>query len=266
LEPLVSVIVAAYNAEKHLEECLISLTRQSYANMEILVCNDCSSDHTLEILSRYAEKDQRIRVLSNPVNLQAAASRNRCIGQSRGRYVMIQDSDDVCEQNRVERLCDSFSKDETVQFVSSGYYLFDGEGIYKTIVPSIGVPQKEDFLFSLPFCHAATMFRADCLKKVGGYRVSKETRRGQDYDLFMRLYAAGYRGKNIDDILYGYRVDQDAVSRRKFRYRLDECRIRYRGFKELGLLPKGFPYVLKPIPAYLLQLFQNRRRLKQESS
>lgn len=258
MEPLISIIVAAYNAEEHLEECLESLVSQTHSNLEILVCNDCSSDRTPQILSRYAGKDARIRVISNQCNLRAAASRNRCIAQSRGAYIMVQDSDDVCERNRAERLLAELLGNKEFQFVSSGYYLFDDHGRYKEIVPGCGTPQKNDFLFSLPFCHAATMFRSDCLKAVGGYRVSKETRRGQDYDLFMRLYARGYRGENIRDILYGYRVDQAAVNRRKFRYRLDECRIRYRGFKQLGLLPRGFPYVLKPIPAYFFQLVKRR--------
>lgn len=259
MEPLVSVVVAAYNAEKHIEKCLNCLINQTVLNIEILVCDDCSTDRTPDILSRYAKKDPRIRVLANPVNLRAAASRNRCIGESRGQYIMIQDSDDVCERNRAERLLSAFSEGKKVQFVSSGYYLIDDGGAYREVLPKRELPEKEDFLFSLPFCHAATMFRADCLKAVGGYRVSKETRRGQDYDLFMRLYANGCRGKNIRDALYGYRVDKAAVGRRKFRYRLDECRIRYRGFKQLGLLPKGFFYVLKPIPAYFIQLMKGGR-------
>lgn len=91
---------------------------------------------------------------------------------------------------------------------------------------------------------------------VNGYRVSKETRRGQDYDMFMRLYAMGFCGCNISDVLYGYRVDKNTLSRRKFEYRIDECIIRYKGFKSLGLLPKGLLYVLKPIAAYVIQIIK----------
>lgn len=259
LEPLVSVVIAVYNGERYLENCVECILNQSYRNFEILICDDCSTDRTPEILERLSKQDSRIHVLTNHSNLKAGASRNRCIQESHGQYIMIQDSDDVCEKNRVERLLESLVNDETVQFVSSGYYMFDEKGIYKTIVPKIERPEKEDFLFTLPFCHPASMFEADCLKAVGGYRVCKETRRTEDYDMFMRLYAAGYRGKNIKDILYGYRVDKEAIRRRKFRYRIDECKVRYQRFKQLGLLPKGFLYVLKPIPAYFVQLLKGNR-------
>ena len=193
----------------------------------------------------------------NDSNMFAGHSRNRCISNSNGYYIAIQDADDVAEKNRLELLVDTIER-EQCDFVSSGHYLFDDEGIYKRNIPRIKTPQKEDFLFDIPFCHAATLFTKECLNAVGGYRVSKETRRGQDYDMFMRLYAKGYKGINIDDLLYGYRVDRNTISRRKFKYRIDECVIRYKGFKGLGLLPKALPYVLKPIPAYIIQ--QLRRR------
>lgn len=252
--PIVSIVVATFNAEKYIEDCINSLVGQTYKNIEIIICDDCSTDATPAILDKLKSKDNRIRVFTNKTNLRAAASRNKCIENSIGRYIMIQDSDDICERDRVQILLDELLQNENVNFVSSGHYLFDDDGIYKTVTPKIELPQNDDFLFGMPFCHAATMFKASCLKKVGGYRVSKETRRGQDYDLFMRLYSNGYKGKNIADVLYGYRVDKNTISRRRFKYRIDECKIRYKGFKALNLMPKGYIYVLKPLAAHFYQL------------
>jgi glycosyltransferase EpsE len=256
-DKLVSVVIAAYNAEKYIRVCLDSILNQSYPNWEIWICDDSSTDQTLNIINEFAKSNSSIHVLHNETNLFAGKSRNRCIEQAKGYYIAIQDADDIAEINRLEQLVNAIETNDC-DFVSSGHYLFDDEGIYKRNVPKVKKPQKRDFLFDIPFCHAATLFKKDCLLAVNGYRVSKETRRGQDYDMFMRLYAKGYKGINIDDLLYGYRVDRNTISRRKFRYRVDECIIRYKGFKALGLMPKAIPYVLKPIPAYFLQKLRRR--------
>lgn len=254
---LVSIVIAAYNAENYIGGCLDSIICQTYQNWEIWICDDASTDKTSIIIKDYASRDKRIHFLQNDKNLYAGKSRNRCIENSNGYYIAIQDADDLSEKDRLEILVNAI-ENNNCDFVSSGHYLFDDNGIYKKNIPKKEAPKKEDFLFDSPFCHAATMFKKECLMKVNGYRVSKETRRGQDYDLFMRLYAEGFSGINVKDVLYGYRVDRNTISRRKLKYRIDECKIRYKGFTELGLMPKAFPYVLKPIPAYFLQLLRRR--------
>lgn len=253
----ISVIIAAYNAERHIGDCLDSILNQTYKNIEVWVCDDASTDNTLAILQKYAAEDKRIHVLHNSKNMYAGFSRNRCLEKCSGEYIAIQDADDVANPQRFEHLIRTI-RNSKCDFVSSGHYLFDDNGIYKESVPQIETPQIKDFLYGIPFCHAATLFSKECLLDVNGYRVSKETRRGQDYDMFMRLYAKGYTGKNIKNILYGYRVDRDTISRRRFRYRIDECVIRYKGFKNLGLLPGGFLYIFKPIPAFFVQALRRR--------
>lgn len=252
---LVSVVVAAYNAEAHIRECISSIMSQTYHNWELIICDDHSSDKTADIIKEFQSIDKRIKMIQNEKNMRAGASRNRCIEICKGDMVMIQDADDVCSEDRIEKLVSRISLDD-VDFVSSGHYLFDDNGKYKTIVMPTEFPEKKDFLFGMPFCHAATLFKKECLMRVNGYRVSKETRRGQDYDLFMRLYANGYHGCNIADVLYGYRVDKNTISRRKFEYRIDECIIRYKGFKALGLFPKGIFFVFKPIAAHIIQVIK----------
>lgn len=254
---LISIIMAAYNAEEYISDCIESVLSQSYSNWEFLICDDCSTDKTPLIIKNYQQRDTRIHLIENKCNLKAGASRNRCISLSEGKFIVIQDADDISTEDRLETLYTELMSSD-VDFLSSGHYLFDENGKYKVNVPRVEFPEKKDFLFGIPFCHAATIFKKRCLQTVGGYRVSKETRRGQDYDLFMRLYAAGYHGRNIKNVLYGYRVDKNTIGRRKLEYRIDECKIRYKGFKSLGLLPRGLPYVVKPIAAHFVQLVKRR--------
>ena len=230
-----------------------SIQSQTYSNWELIICDDASTDDTFEIIKHYEEADSRIKVIRNDSNLGASLSRNRCIDSSSGDYIAIQDADDVSLPERLELLSRALEMGH-FDFVSCAHYLFDDLGVYSIYNPTEEYPTKHSFLKGMPFCHAATLFTKECLTSVNGYRVDKDTIRNEDYDLFMRLYANGFRGCNIMDILYGYRVDKAALKRRSFKYRVDECIVRIKGFKELNILfPYGWIYVLKPILAYCYQ-------------
>lgn len=256
---MISVVIAAHNAEDYIGQSIHSVLNQDCLDeLEILVCDDASTDSTVEVVSRIAHADNRVKLITLSENSGAALARNRCISEAQGSYIAIQDADDVSEPCRIRKLVEVLENERDIHFVSSGYYLFDDSGRYEDRIPQIEYPHEKDYLYTLPFCHAATMFRAEVLKSAGGYRVSKETRRGQDYDLFMRLQALGFSGKNISSILYGYRVDSNTIARRKFKYRIDEMVIRYKGFKGMGLLPAAIPFVLKPVAAHLLQIARKK--------
>lgn len=258
MTPLVSVIIPTYNVEMYIDQCIESIIKQTYSNFEIIICDDYSTDKTIEKLEKY-KMISNITILYNEKNLRQARTRNRCIKASKGDYILMQDADDIAEPERIERLIREF--EPKINFVGSGCYYFNEKmGCFGNWNVRCSYPQKRDLLFGIPFAHASIMFRRECLIKVGGYRYSKYTQRGEDYDLILRLYAAGYRGKNIPDLLYGYRVDRKVISRRTFKSRLDECHIRYEGFKANGILfPVGWIWVFKPIPAYFYRKIKDRK-------
>jgi len=124
-------------------------------------------------------------------------------------------------------------------------------------------PSKKDFLFMLPFKHGALAFRKDALTGAGCYISSKATRRTEDYELLMRMYARDCKGHNIQNNLYNYREDVKAHKKRKYSHKLDEAKIRYKGFRALGLMPRGMIYVIKPllvglIPYRLLEFLKDK--------
>lgn len=125
---------------------------------------------------------------------------------------------------------------------------------------------KMDLLFGPPFIHAAMLMRASVLKDLGGYRICKETLRAEDYDLWMRMYSKGYQGYNLQETLYKICEGKEAYKRRSYKYRFDEAKIRYWGFKNLGLIPKGIPYVIKPLIVGLIpqRILRSIRREKIE--
>ena len=248
--------MAAHNSEAYVEEAVNSIRNQTYKNIEILICDDCSTDGTLEILKRLEAEDARIKVLSNDTNRFAAFTRNRCFEIATGEYIAIQDSDDVSSPDRIELLVNALEESE-YDFVSCSEALFDSDvnSPYR-IVTHKHFPPKKAFLRGMCFCHAATLFKRECFDTIGGYPVDPKIHRHEDYMLFMNLYAKGFKGFNIDDVLYSYRVDKNALGRRNFKSRLQECKIRYRGFKRMGLLPLGLPFTTIPILGYFKQLLR----------
>ncbi len=101
--PLISVLIPAYNAEKHLELCVNSILRQSYENLEIIIVDDGSADLTGEIADECARRDERIRVIHQE-NAGVAAARNVLIDAARGEYILQVDADDYISQYAVETL------------------------------------------------------------------------------------------------------------------------------------------------------------------
>ena len=101
--PKVSVIIPVYNVEKYLSQCLDSVTKQTIEALEIICVNDGSTDSSLEILKKYAEKDSRIQIISQK-NAGSAAARNSGIRVATGQYVGFIDSDDWIDLNYYEKL------------------------------------------------------------------------------------------------------------------------------------------------------------------
>lgn len=98
----VSVIVPVYNGEKHLEQCMDSITGQTLREIEIICVDDGSADRSLEILERYAKKDERVRVICQK-NAGAGAARNTGLAQAEGEYLSFLDADDFFEQDMLEQ-------------------------------------------------------------------------------------------------------------------------------------------------------------------
>lgn len=243
----VSVIIAAYNCENTLEKCIDSMVNQTYKDIEIIICNDRSTDNTFKVMEELAAKDERIKLINNSTNLKAAATRNRCIEIAEGEFIAIQDADDYSALNRFERQIEILNKYKDISYVSTNMVRYDEDGIWGVFESKKERPVNKDFLSGLPYVHAATMFRTDAINSVQGYRVAKETTRCQDYDLFMRLHANLKYGINIKENLYYYNENRDAYSRRKYSNRIKEAIIRYKGYKALKLFPIGYIYVLKPL-------------------
>lgn len=127
-QPLVSIIVPVYNGEKTIERCLRSIQNQSYSNIEIIVVNDGSTDHTKRVIEKYAAADSRFRYIEKP-NSGVSDSRNAGMKEARGEYFQFVDGDDWLVKQATEefvKMAVAFECD----MVISDYYRVRGRKIF----------------------------------------------------------------------------------------------------------------------------------------
>lgn len=245
--PETSIITGAYNIGscKYFDKSITSILNQTYTDFEFIICDDGSTDNTYHLLEQYAKKDSRIILLKNEKNLGLAASLNKCLSIAQGEFIARHDCDDYCDPQRIEKQIAYLKEHTDISVLGTQSYLFDENGVWGKDRFPLQITNK-DFLFTSPYRHGSVVFRKDALLKAGGYRVCKQTYRCEDYDLFMHMQTF-CKGATLDEYLYYFCEDQNTQKRRKYKYRLDEAKVRYRGFKKLGLLPKAIPYVIKPL-------------------
>lgn len=246
--PKISVIMGIYNSndEDMVQAAIDSILIQSYADFEFIICDDGSTDGTYELLKRIAQQDKRILLLQNAENEGLAVTLNRCLEKARGEFIARMDADDISLPERFEKQLQFLTGNPDSAMVGSNAILFDERGDWG-IRKKDREPSKKSFLFNNPFIHPSIIIRKGVLQEMNGYRTDKEAVRCEDYDLFMRLYAKGMKGCNLQEPLLKFREDANTYKRRKFTYRINEAKVRCRGFRRLGLMPVGVIYVIKPL-------------------
>ena len=242
---LVSVLMSVYNGASTLEKAAASVLTQTYRDLELILCDDASTDDTWRIMQRIAASDARVTIFQNETNLGLGASLNRCLSRAQGEYIARQDADDLSDPDRIERTLD-FLLSSGAPYAACGVRVFDDSGVWsmrqfpQKITKHI-IAQKN------PFFHPTMIFRRAVIESVNGYRAAPETRRTEDYDLVMRLAAQGDIGENLQEILYSVYEPQEAYLRHNAKTRLYEVRVRARGLRVMGSPVSDYIYLVKPL-------------------
>ena len=248
----ISVIMGIFNCGDTLPEAIDSLLQQTYTDWELVLCDDGSSDNTVQVAEHYQKQyPTKIVLLRNEHNMGLNYTLNKCLDAASGDYIARMDGDDLCDCTRFEKQVAFLDEHPEYAIVSSAMTHFDEGGVFR-ITRLKEYPQPMDFVHGNPFCHAPVMIRADAYRAVGGYTVDKRMLRVEDVNLWFKLYAAGYRGHNINEPLYSMRDDRNATARRKFRYRINSTYTRIKGFQSLNIPLRYYPYTFIPVIVGLL--------------
>lgn len=258
----ITVIVGIYNCASTLAEALDSLMSQTYKGFKVVLCDDGSKDNTLEVAREYASRYGNIQVITNEHNMGLNYTLNHCLEYADTEYVARMDGDDISLPARFEKEIQFLDSHPDFAVVSTPMIYFDENGDFRQ-GKAVEYPTNRDFLHGTPFCHAASMSRTAVIKEVGGYSVDDRLLRVEDYHLWMKVYAAGYRGYNIQEPLYKMRDDRNALLRRNWKNRRNEMYAKHIGFKMLGLPWYTQIYALRPLlvhlsPAFIYKFYHKR--------
>lgn len=208
--PTVSVIMPAYNAQKHIAESISAICKQTYTDWELIVIDDCSSDNTYQIVQQLARDDKRIVLLRTDINSGSGIARNMGIHAARGRFIAFCDSDDRWYENKLEVQL-SFMLDNGYEFTTT--YYEDVDENYKpfyVVKPADG-QTLQDVIVGCTVGTSEVIYDTQRIGKV----FMPDFRRSQDWALWLRLLKKVPCLHVCPQILSQYMHNQAGVSRKK---------------------------------------------------
>lgn len=230
IQPLVSVVMPAYNAEKYIDEAISSVISQTYTKWELLIIDDCSTDGTAKIAERFASQDSRIHLLRNLQNMGVARSRNRGINIARGEWIALLDSDDAWREMKLEKQL-AVAESTNADIVYCSYSMMDETSAHLSdfIVPE--TTSYNDMLKESVLSCSTVLIRRSALQQ---HRFSTEYYH-EDYVLWLELLKSGYRAAASREVLSDYRIVRESRSNDKLKSAKNRWLI-YRKTEKLPLL------------------------------
>ena len=220
--PLVTVVLPCYNAEKTLQETLISIQKQTLTDYELIAINDGSTDATLEILETWGKSEKRLRIIDQP-HSGIVRTANVGIEETRSEYMARMDADDLAHPERLSQQVTFLDQNPKVGVVSSLVDVFPktkvrkGYRIYVDWLNSLVLNTdiyREMFVES-PVANPSVLIRKALLEKIGGY---EDHGWPEDYDMWLRMYLAGVIFAKIPKVLLQWRDHPQRITRTDSRY------------------------------------------------
>lgn len=193
--PLVSIVMSVYNTQDFLIEAYQSIIAQSYNNLEILIVDDFSSDRSWEVLKTFS--DSRVRLFRNKKNI-GPSSKNRCIRKAKGKYIAIQDADDVSATNRIEKQVKFLESHPDYYFCSTQMEYFPSGNI--SIQPSNPEEIKAKFFFKMATHNGPMMIRKAYFEETNNY-FDENWPKYIDFKLYS-IAILQYKFGIVDEVLY----------------------------------------------------------------
>lgn len=213
-QPLVSIVMTAYNAAEFVAEAIESIQAQTYINWELVIVNDGSTDNTLKILSNFSKNDVRIRLINCRTNRGASIASNLGLSKVRGSFVARMDSDDIATSDRIAKQVEFLQKNPDVIVVGGQCELIDRKGntIGMKNFPTKHIDIYEALYQYNPIQHPSLMINA---KLLGLQKITYHTKVLLAHDLEILFKLAQYgRLANLSDTILKYRIHSDSLSLR----------------------------------------------------
>jgi len=222
----------AYNADKWIEQSIVSVLHQTFTDFELIICDDFSSDSTKDIINKYISIDNRVKYITNKNPKGAAGARNTILDIARGEYITFLDSDDIWKESKLLNQY-LFMKSNSVGFSFSDYEMFDETMSCKRIFARRKVTFT-DLLYTCDIGCLTVMVRRDCLGVMRFPYIYKE-----DYALWLLILKSGVNAYNTGYNDAMYRKSSTSISSNK----LKEIKRQYMVLKNIanvGLFQRAY--------------------------
>lgn len=212
LNPLISIIVPVYNpSEELLIACIESVRKQSYSNWELCLADDCSpAQHVQAVLKKYAELDNRIKVVLREQNGHISEASNSAIEIAQGEWIALLDHDDELHQHALYEVVTVINHLPNTTLIYTDEDKIDESG--NRCEPHFKPPWNLDLLYSQNYVSHLGVYRSDIVKRISGFRKGLEG--SQDYDLLLR-YSREIDHKSIvhiPKVLYHWRMVEGSTA------------------------------------------------------
>lgn len=221
MKPLVSVLLPVFNGEKYVSQAIRSIQEQTFEDWELIIMDDGSVDRSLEICNFFASKDKRIQIFQNVKNLGLAKTMNCLVSLAKGKYIAIQEQDDISVPERLALEVEVLEEQEDVGLVSGIAAWLDDEGQVFAYFPGLlhqGMQYPQDkyemvkFLYTeqCKIVNAACMFRRSIVDEIPG-PFDEKAKMSIDWQFFLHV-AHRYRIYGIPKVLVKMRRGQSHQS------------------------------------------------------
>lgn len=220
-QPLVSVIMPSYNAERYITESMESVLAQTYANWELVITDDCSTDSTPMIAETYGKKDPRIKFCIAKQHSGIAETRNQSLLRAQGRFIAFLDNDDLWVAEKLEKQV-RFMLEHDHSFSYSEYELLNEDGTPKgKTIKTAGIIDYHKYLRNTIIGSGTIMLD----REKTGPLTMPDNATSDDMALWCKILREGHKAHPIKEVLMKYRVRSNSASANKWKAAKDVWRV-----------------------------------------
>ena len=208
---LISIIMAAYNAERTIEQAIGSVLNQTYSNFELLVINDCSRDKTTQIVESITKRDSRVRLILNEKNSGVSYTRKHGLKEAKGEWIAILDSDDAWAPEKLEKqimLQEQTNAD--LLFTGSAFMDADGEPINWYFAAPTEVTYRQ-LLKQNVLSNSSALVRKELYAK----HYATNDGMHEDFAIWLSILKEGRKAYGVNEPLLIYRITKSSKSGNK---------------------------------------------------
>ena len=234
--PQISILMAAYNAEKTIKSAIESVLAQTYDDWELIVVNDCSKDKTQAVVSEIAARDSRVRLINNETNLGVSITRKKGAAAAKGTWIAVLDSDDMWKPDKLEKQM-RLVNDKNAELVFTGSGFIDNEG--SPIDWQLHVPETlsyRELLKQNLVSNSSVLVKKELYEQF--YAVGDDMH--EDFAIWLGITKTGRKAFGIDEPLLIYRLAKSSKSSNK----LKAAKMNWNTYRYVGLNPLTASYYM----------------------